>query len=154
MLSIIIFFILNFINVILGTLRSVLTVKASPIIATIVNVISYTFYSGIVKLTSGQPMVIVLATTALTNLVGVYIAKILLNKFRKDKLWRITATVRKENALKFYNCLTDKDVSFGFSIRGKWVTFECYSETKEQTNIIQNICKKYNAKIFISENII
>lgn len=154
MLSIIIFFILNFINVILGTLRSVLTVKASPIVATIVNVVSYTFYSGIVKLTSGQPMVIVLATTALTNLVGVYIAKILLNKFRKDKLWRITATVPGENASKFYSCLIDKDISCGFGIRGKWTTFDCYSETKEQTDIIKSICKKYNAKIFISENII
>ena len=85
--SIVLFFVLNLINVVLGTMRSILTVKSTPFVSMIINTVSYTFYSGIVKLVSGQDMIVVLATTALTNIIGVYIARFILDKAKKDKLW-------------------------------------------------------------------
>ena len=83
--SIILFFVLNLINVILGTMRSILTVKSTPFVSMVINTVSYTFYSGIVKLVSGQDMAVVLITTALTNIIGVYIAQFILNKTKKDR---------------------------------------------------------------------
>ena len=46
----ILFFLLQFINVILSTMKTVLTVKANKHIAMLINTITYTFYSGVVKL--------------------------------------------------------------------------------------------------------
>lgn len=153
MYAIIIFFILNLINVILGTTRSVLTVKSTPLVAVIINTLSYTFYSGIVKMTGEQAMAVVLATTALTNIIGVWVAKVLLNKMRKDKLWRFTISVRYDDMSDFAKELNATNLPFGWSMRGKWVTYDVYAETQNESLIIKELCRKYDAKVFISESL-
>ena len=45
----IIFFICSLINVMLSTLKTILTVKASKGVATIINAITYGFYAIVVK---------------------------------------------------------------------------------------------------------
>ena len=80
----ILFFTLQFINVVLSTMKTVLTVKANKHVAMLINTITYTFYSGVVKLMTGQDMVVVLAVTFLTNVIGVYIAMFILEKAKKD----------------------------------------------------------------------
>lgn len=153
MYAIIIFFILNLINVILGTMRSVLTVKSTPLVAVIINTLSYTFYSGIVKMTGEQAMAVVLATTALTNIIGVWVAKVLLNKMRKDKLWRFTISVRYDDMGDFAKELTATNLPFGWSMHGKWVTYDVYAETQNESLVIKDLCRKYNAKVFVSESL-
>lgn len=153
MYAIIIFFILNLINVILGTMRSVLTVKSTPLVAVIINTLSYTFYSGIVKMTGEQAMAVVLATTALTNIIGVWVAKVLLNKMRKDKLWRFTISVRYDDMGDFAKELNATNLPFGWSMRGKWVTYDVYAETQNESLIIKELCRKYDAKVFVSESL-
>ena len=69
-----IFFLMQFINVVLSTMKTVLTVKANVHVAMLINTATYTFYSGVVKLLTDQPMIIVLITTFATNVVGVYLA--------------------------------------------------------------------------------
>ena len=69
-----IFFLMQFINVVLSTMKTILTVKANKHVAMLINTVTYTFYSGVVKLLTEQPMVIVLAVTFLTNMIGVYLA--------------------------------------------------------------------------------
>lgn len=95
----ILFITLSLINVILGTMRSILTVKASPTVAMLINAISYTFYSGVVKLMTDQSLIIVLITTAVTNIVGVYIAKYLVTLGKKDSLWIVDITAPKHISL-------------------------------------------------------
>ena len=153
MYAIIIFFVLNLINVILGTMRSILTVKSTPLVAVIINTLSYTFYSGIVKMTGEQAMAVVLATTALTNIIGVWVAKVLLNKMRKDKLWQITATVHNKVGVDFHRELIENGIACGYDNRGKWISFDCYSENQSQSLIIKELCKKYNAKVFVTEGL-
>jgi hypothetical protein len=73
-IGIAIFFGLQLINVILSTIRSIVTVKASKHTAAFINAISYTFYNGIVKLLTGQEMWVILSTTFITNIIGIRIA--------------------------------------------------------------------------------
>ena len=93
-------------------MRSILTVKASPTVAMLINTISYTFYAGIVKMTSGQSMAIVLITTALTNIIGVYIAKWLVSLKHKDKLWVVDVTTKKLNRYNLANDLSIFKIQF------------------------------------------
>lgn len=80
MWSIVLFFILQFVNVVLSIMRSVLTVKANKHISVIANTVSYTFYSAIVKLMTGQDMWVVIAATFVTNILGVYLPILFLIK--------------------------------------------------------------------------
>ena len=80
----ILFFVLQLINVIMSTTRSILTIKASPRTACIVNAVSYTFYNAIVKLITAQSIAVVVTVTFITNIIGVYLARTWLNKMEKD----------------------------------------------------------------------
>lgn len=152
--SILIFFFLNLINVILGTMRSILTVKSTPFVAMLINTISYTFYAGIVKLTSGQSMVVVLISTALTNIIGVYLARFILDKFKKDKLWRISATVKEnsKNLLSIQNQLETFNIGYNVTpaTNGK-VIIDIFSETQGQSALIKEILQKTKAKYHVIE---
>lgn len=52
--NMIIFAILQFLNVILGSLRSIATAKAGRHVAALLNVIAFTFYAVVVKFTGAQ----------------------------------------------------------------------------------------------------
>ena len=149
----VLFVILNLINVILGTMRSILTVKASPTVAMLINTISYTFYAGIVKMTSGQSMAIVLITTALTNIVGVYIAKWLVSLKHKDRLWVVDVTTKKLNRYNLANDLSIFKIQFSvFSINNSnLVNFRIYSYTQLDSKRIKRILDRYDVKYNITE---
>ena len=95
-LSTLVFFTMQFINVILSTMKTILTVKANKHVAMLINTVTYTFYSGVVKLLTEQSMVVVLAVTFLTNVLGVYIAMFILEKARKDVLWKISTVLHRQ----------------------------------------------------------
>ena len=82
-ISTLIFFLLNLINVMLSTVKSVLTVKASRLIATLINALAYGYYTIIIKQISNSSIEMVVTVTIITNLIGVYTSLWLLDKFKK-----------------------------------------------------------------------
>ena len=152
--SIIIFFILNLINVILGTMRSILTVKSTPFIAMLINTISYTFYSGIVKMTGAQSMAVVLITTALTNIIGVYAATFILNKVKKDRLWRITATLvkgKRTDSAQIIQELKKYNIEYNINDIGRSIVFDIFSKTQGESALLKEILNKPDVKYHVIE---
>ena len=146
----ILFFALQFINVVLSTMKTVLTVKANKHIAMLINTVTYTFYSGVVKLLTEQDMVVVLAVTFLTNVIGVYIAMFILDKGKKDVLWKIEVTVGNEVAEELHNRMAN--IPHSYIPVGKNTLFNFYCETSKESNEVKHIVKEYNAKYFIAES--
>ena len=150
--SITLFFVLNLINVVLGTMRSILTVKSTPFVSMVINTVSYTFYSGIVKLVSGQDMVVVLITTALTNIIGVYIARFILNKCRKDKLWRITATIPNSiDSGMITEKLKTKDIKSVVYVGEGVKLIDIYSKTQGESIVVKEILEPLKVKYSVVE---
>lgn len=150
--SIVLFFVLNLINVILGTMRSILTVKSTPFVSMVINTVSYTFYSGIVKLVSGQDMAVVLITTALTNIIGVYIAQFILNKAKKDKLWRITATLPTDiDSGVIVPKLKEKGIASVVYVGEDVKLIDIYSKTQGESLVIKEILEPLKVKYSVVE---
>lgn len=150
--SITLFFVLNLINVVLGTMRSILTVKSTPFVSMVINTVSYTFYSGIVKLVSGQDMVVVLITTALTNIIGVYIARFILDKCRKDKLWRITATIPNSiDSGMITEKLKTKDIKSVVYVGEGVKLIDIYSKTQGESIVAKEILEPLKVKYSVVE---
>ena len=148
--SIALFFVLNLINVVLGTMRSILTVKSTPFVS--INTVSYTFYSGIVKLVSGQDMIVVLVTTALTNIIGVYIARFILDKAKKDKLWRITATIPENiDSGEITNPLKERGIQSVVYIGEGVKLVDIYSKTQGESIVIKEILAPLKVKYSVVE---
>ena len=155
MFAIIIFFLLNLVNVVLGTLRSFCTIRCNQHIGMAVTTISYTFYAGIVKMISGQPMWIVLLATFITNVIGFYIADFIFKKLSKDKLWKITISVKSDFAK---NEIMHKLHEYGIPVyeikcydNADWYLLEVYARTQGESAITKEIISPFKVKTAVTQ---
>lgn len=152
----IIFAVLQFINVILGSLRSLATAKGGKHLAAMLNVISFTFYAAVVKMTGQQQMWFVLTITALTNLFGYYLADYIFNRIQKDRIWKITVEPLLNSIVKNVSqALIEKDITFTtLETDDSCPVLEIYSYSQRDSSKIKKILYTYinEPKYFITEN--
>lgn len=148
----IIFFICSLINVMLSTLKTILTVKASKGVATIINAITYGFYAIVVKQLASLDLITTVTVTIITNIIGVYVSMWLLEKTKKDCLWKISVTTKD-------NTLVEKLEKFSISYvmnpvqykKQTYYNIDVFSENQKDSSIIENILKEYEVKYNITE---
>ena len=153
--TILLFALCTAVNVILSTIKSILTVKGGKFSASFINAITYGFYSYVIVLTSadGMPIWLKMAITAVCNFVGVYLVKLIEEKARKDRLWKIEFAVSADyNADIVKLMVTDHDIPCNYFYAGKWIMFNCYCSTQEQTKAVKEIAHTCNGKISAYES--
>lgn len=149
-----IFIALNIVNVIIQTVKSIATVKCGPLVAALVNAVAYGLYTVVTvymmcELGLGLKAVIV----ALCNLIGVYIVKLCEVKSRKDKLWKVEATVLGIHTEAMRAELNGANLSNKYIPNiGKYTEFNIYCDTQKESAKAKAILAKYNAKYFVSES--
>lgn len=149
------FIILNIVNVILQTAKSIATVKCDKTVAAIANAVAYGLYTVVIIYTvCDLPLWEKVLIVAISNFVGVYLVKFIETKLNKDKLWKIEATVEGlpynylEWSLKHYKATNYNIIKVNDSVN--IVNFYCY--TKEESGKAIQVCKVINAKFFVSES--
>lgn len=154
-LSIGLFFLLQLINVILSTMRSILTINAKPSVAALFNACSYTFYNVIVKLITSQDMAVIMVVTFLTNLLGVYIAKFILNKMTKDKLWIYNATIKGKNISidTIIEMLKVAKIDYLYNTikQDSLYSLQIFAPSQKESKLIREILNTYNIKYYATE---
>ena len=146
---ILLFTILQLINVVLSTIKSIVTVKGTTFQSALMNTIYYSLYTIIVIYTVSDfgcgawDLLIKIAIVGITDFIGVYISAWLMNSFKKDKLWEITATVLNDNNDIDYIIeeLEKENISFNmiFTFNEKEVVFHIYSKSQKESQIIKNL---------------
>ena len=151
MISYIIF---NIINVITQTIKSIVTIKCNKYIAAVVNAVAYGLYTYIVVLTaSNLDLWFKISVTAAANLVGVFVVKWVEEKKRKDKLWKIEATILDPYTKSLHCDLTAEEIPCNYIPKiGKWSVFNIYCDSQEKSKKVKILLEKYNAKYFVSES--
>ena len=71
---------------------------------------------------------------------------------RKDKLWLVKITIPNEKSEKVFQELEKNNISYSKISLDKYNVFDCYCNTQVETQIVTNICKVNNGKMFASEN--
>lgn len=147
------FIILNIANVIIQTVKSLCTVKCGKVVASITNAIAYGLYTVVIIYTvCDLPLVTKAIVVALCNLVGVFVVKLIEEKSRKDKLWKVEATVLKSKAEEMAELIELSGIPFNYcDTVGKYSIFNIYCKTQEQSIAIKEILKQFNVKYFVSE---
>ena len=147
------FIVLSIVNVILQTVKSICTVKCGKGVAALVNAIAFGLYTVVIVYTNADfPLWEKVLITSLVNLVGVYIVKLIEEKMRKDKLWLVKITIPNEKSEKVFQELEKNNISYSKISLDKYNVFDCYCNTQVETQIVTNICKANNGKMFASEN--
>lgn len=143
----------TFANVVISTIKSVMTIKGGKCAAALWNALAFGLYTYIVVLTATAPVSTIwkVIITAGCNLVGVFCVKLVEEKMRKDRLWKLEMTVRAANADAMHEDLTAAGLPNSYVNAGKHAVFNCYCDTKNDTDKALAIGKRYNAKAFASE---
>lgn len=149
----ILFIVLNVVNVIIQTVKSLATVKCGKGMASIVNAIAYGLYTIVLVYTMCDlPLYLKALVVALCNLVGVFIVKWLEEKARKDRLWKVEVTVRSAKAKEFSVALNSLNIPYSFIDIDKYYIFNMYCATQKESALVRNVIDKFNAKYFVTES--
>lgn len=150
----IIFIILNIANVIIQTVKSIATIKCGKAVAALINAVAYGLYTVVTvymmcELNLGLKALIV----ALCNLVGVFVVKLIEEKTRKDRLWKVEATVLRGYTKSLHSDLDRADIPHNYLENvGKYTLFNIFCATQKQSAKAKEIMAKYEAKYFVSES--
>lgn len=147
------FIILNVINVIIQTVKSLATVKCGKTVAALVNAVAYGLYTVVVVYTvCDLPLWFKVVVVAVANLIGVYVVKLFEEKSRKDKLWKVEATVPFEEYETVDHNLNLHYLPHNYILLGeKYVIFNIYCATQKDSEFTRKVLDRYNAKYFVSE---
>jgi hypothetical protein len=153
---ILVFFFISLINVILQTAKSVLTIKASRAVASTINAIAFGFYTIVVKMIGGTDIYVAAGLTVLANLIGVWVALLLIDKFKKDKVWRIIISCNKNICEAITDLLQANKIPYSLSpiLYKDHSLFELciYSNNQSESLVIKDILSHFNVKYFVSES--
>lgn len=151
----IIFITLTILNVVIQTIKSIATIKCGKWIAALVNAVAYGLYTYVIFFTSadGIGLHTKALITALANLVGVYVVKFFEEKARKDKLWKVEATVPKDLLHKVEKPLLEKRLPHNcLRTTGSYAIFNIFCATQKESVEVKQILNQYDAKYFVSES--
>lgn len=151
-----IFIVLNVFNVILQTIKSIMTVKGSKIGAAVINAVAYGLYTIVIVYTVCElPLWQKALIVAAANFIGVYVVKMIEERRRRTKLWKIEATVKNSGvAQKIENLLTSMNIPYNIvrTDGAHHIIFNIYAYTENESAYIIDTLKKNKAKFFISES--
>ena len=150
----ILFVVMNILNVIVQTVKSIATIKCGKMGAAVVNAIAYGLYTYIVVLTMCDlPLLAKCVIVALANFVGVYAVKWGEEKARKDKLWKVEATVLRGYTKSLHRALIEAEIPHNYLENvGKYTLFNIFCEKQSDSAKAKEVLDKYNAKYFVSES--
>ena len=147
---VIVFIVCSLVNVILSTLKTLIMVNAGRGSAIVINAVCYGFYTLVVKQLTSVDYITAVIVTIGANIVGVWISYKIMDLFKKDKVWRITATLKDRK--EFDKCVENlKKYNIGFSYVEQTKAIDIYSYNQEESAIIKNILANYKHKYFIQE---
>ena len=154
----ILFIVMSIVNVIIQTVKSIATIKCGKLAAAVINAVAYGLYTYVIVLTANDSIDLLAKCfiVAGCNFVGVYVVKFFEEKARKDKLWKVEATV--QNVIHFTDYIKNQceQHKVPYSIINvenvDYVVFNFYCATQEKSRIVKQICDGCNAKYFVSES--
>ena len=149
-----IFILLNIANVIIQTVKSIATIKCGSWAAAIINAVAYGLYTIVVVYMNADGLGLLWKAViiGLANLFGVYVVKQIEIKKRKDKLWKVEATVKRTLISSLDSALDKEGISHNYLLTLNYGIFNCYCETQSESTKVKLLLEKFGAKYFVSES--
>ena len=150
----VLFIVLNAINVVIQTIKSLCTINCGKTVAALVNALAYGFYTVVViYMVCDLPLLWKVLIVGACNFVGVFLVKWVEEKARKDKLWEVRATVYEPYTESLHHDLESADIPHNYIPNiGKYTIFNIYCETQEESKRVKGLLDYHKAKYFVSES--
>jgi hypothetical protein len=150
----ILFVVMNIINVVIQTIKSIATIKCGKTAAALVNALAYGLYTYIIVLTNCDlPMLAKCLIVASANFGGVWVVKYFEEKARKDKLWKVEATFLSSDTESGSKHLKECGIPFSYIENvGKYTIFNIYCRAQFESAVVRDMLENYDVKYFVSES--
>ena len=150
----ILFSLLTVVNVIFSTIKSIVTIKSGKTVASLISAGYYGYYNVVLIYTVADfPLWQKVVVTFLANLIGVWLVKWGEEKARKDKLWKVEATINKaENWEELISKLKNYKIPCNYIDIDKYILINCYCATQNQSTAVKDLLNSYHAKYFVTES--
>lgn len=148
------FIVLNVLNVIIQTIKSIATIKCGKWMASVVNAVAYGLYTIVVVYTvCDLNLWLKVGVVAVSNLIGVFFVKLFEEKARKDKLWKVEATIPCHLTLSVHKALNNCGIAHNYIEGvGSHSIFNIYCPTQKASIEVRETLEKYGIKYFVSES--
>ena len=145
---------LSIVNVVFSTIRSIVTINGSKAVASLISGGYFAFYNIMMIYTVADfPMWQKCVITFVCNVVGVWIVKWGEEKARKDKLWKVEATIYEPYKESLIDALNKADLPFNYIEGvGKYVLFNIYCPTQKESKAVKGLLDFHKAKYFVTES--
>ena len=145
----ILFIVLNVVNVIIQTIKSLCTIKCGKVVAALVNALAYGLYTIVLVYTvCDLPLYVKVAVVALANFIGVFTVKYIEEKMRKDRLWKIEATFKNRHIL---DDLKEIEVPHNYIDANKYYIVNFYCSTQKDSALVKEFIVNNGGKYFATE---
>lgn len=150
----ILFIVLQIVNVILSTIRSIVTIKCDKYMSAVVSALYFGFYTVVlIYMNCNLGLWTKVAITAITNLIGVFIVKYGEELARKSKLWKIEVTIPADMTEDYHRILKEDGIPHNFIENvGEYTIFNCYCATQKESQMVKELLEAGGAKWFVSES--
>jgi uncharacterized protein YebE (UPF0316 family) len=150
----VVFIVLNVVNVIIQTVKSIATIKCGAWAAASINALAYGLYTIVVVYMNADGLGLFWKAIiiGIANLLGVYVVKIIEQKKRKAKLWKVECTVPRTKISVLDKALDTNAIPHNYLVAGKYGIFNCYCATENESLVVKGILNSHNAKYFVSES--
>ena len=153
---IIFFTLLTLANVIIQTLKTLVTVKGGKWSAATVNAVTFALYTYVIFFTATDGIALwqKALITGVCNFVGVLAIKWLEEKTAKDKLWIFNCTAKIDNSqiVKITELLKTMEISLTYNeLKNELYTLSIYSYTQKESEMIKSVLENYDVKYCIIE---
>lgn len=149
------FVVLNFVNVLINTARSLTTVKGGKWIASLMNALCYGYYTVIIVITATYeiPLALKIIAVAIVNFIGVFTIKFCEEKIQKEKLWVYNIIgINTEIEEKIRTFLNNTSVKYySEELDDNYWTMTIFSETQKESVLINSILNNYSVKFYAVE---
>lgn len=151
------FVVLNFVNVLVNTARSLLTIKGGKWVASVMNAVCYGYYTIIIVITAtyDMPLLIKCVAVAIVNFVGVFTIKFCEEKMRKERMWiyNATAKVCSNELIKVVSLLKEAEIKLVYTclVENELYTITIFANNSKESEMIKSILENYNIKYYAVE---
>ena len=149
-----VFIILSIVNVIFSTIRSLVVNNGGKIGASLLSGGYFAFYNVMMIYTVADfPMWQKCVITFVCNVVGVFLVKWGEEKARKDKLWKVEATIPYTLTSNLHHELEKNAIAHNYITNvGTYSIFNIYCPSQEVSIAVRSALEKVGAKYFVSES--
>lgn len=146
------FVVLNIINVVVQTFKSLITIKSGKTVAALVNAGAYALYTVVtIYMLCDLPLLWKAVVVGLCNLIGVYFVKWLEEKTRKSRLWKVEATIPRADFQYIKTFIDNEDVPANYIDINKYYLVNFYCATQAESALVRELLNRHNAKYFVTE---